>query len=72
MTCREVVRHARLMLDCDLAFPIILSSDGSIMDGMHRVCKALLEGLSEIEGCFLHDSEPDYIRVHPDDLPYPN
>ena len=28
LTCRDVVDHARLMLDCDLTFPVILSSDG--------------------------------------------
>ena len=71
MTCRDIVDHARLMLDCDFSFPIILSSDGRIMDGMHRVCKALFEGRTEIEAVrFLRDPEPDYIGVHPDDLPY--
>jgi hypothetical protein len=71
LTCREVVEHARLMLDCDLAFPVILSSDGRVMDGMHRVCKALLENRTEIEAIrFVQDPEPDYIGVHPDDLPY--
>jgi hypothetical protein len=71
LTCREIVSHARLMLDCDLSYPIILSSDGRVMDGMHRVCKALLEGRIEIEAVrFLHDPEPDYVGVHPDDLPY--
>ena len=71
LTCREIVAHARLMLDCDLAFPIILSSDGRVMDGMHRVCKALLNGFSEIEAVrFVQDPAPDYIGVHPDDLPY--
>jgi hypothetical protein len=70
-TCREIVDHARLMLDCDLAFPIILSSDGRVMDGMHRVCKALLQNHSEIEAVrFIQDPEPDYIGVHPDELPY--
>jgi len=71
LTCREVVDHARLMLDCDLAYPVILSSDGRVMDGMHRICKALLQGLSEVEAVrFVDDPEPDYIGVHPDDLPY--
>jgi hypothetical protein len=71
MTCREVVEHARLVLDCDLAFPVILTSDGRVMDGMHRICKALLEGCSEIEAVrFKQDPEPDYIGVHPDELPY--
>ena len=59
------------MLDCDLAFPIILSSDGRVMDGMHRVCKALLQNHTEIKAVrFIQDPEPDYIGVHPDDLPY--
>jgi hypothetical protein len=72
MTCREIVGHARLMLDCDIDFPIILSSDGHVMDGMHRICKALLEGRTEIEAVrFVQDPEPDYIGVHPDELPYP-
>jgi hypothetical protein len=71
LTCRRVVDHARLMLDCDFEFPIILSSDGRVMDGMHRVCKALLEGRTEIEAVrFVRDPEPDYIGIDPDDLPY--
>jgi len=73
LTCREIVDHARLMLECDLTFPIILSSDGRVMDGMHRVCRALLQGLSEIEAVrFIDDPAPDYIGVQPDDLPYPD
>ena len=71
LTCREVVDHARLINECDLAHPVILSNDGRVMDGMHRICKALLVGLDEIEAVrFLHDPEPDYIGVNPDDLPY--
>jgi hypothetical protein len=73
LACRQVAGHARLMLECDLSYPIILSSDGRVMDGMHRVCRALLDGLSEIEAVrFIEDPEPDYVGVRPDDLPYPN
>ena len=43
------------------------------MDGMYRICKALLEGLSDIEAVrFIHDPEPDYVGIHPDHLPYDN
>jgi hypothetical protein len=71
LTCREIVGHAGLILDCDLTYPIILSSDGRVMDGMHRVCKALLQGRQYIEAVqFNEDPAPDYIGVHPDDLPY--
>jgi hypothetical protein len=73
LTCREVVVHARLINDCDFTHPVILSSDGRVMDGMHRICKALLAGLNEIEAVrFRHDPEPDYIGVDPDELPYSN
>lgn len=70
-TCREVAGHARLILDCDAAFPVILSRDGRVMDGMHRVCKALIEGRTEIEAVrFADDPDPDYVGVDADDLPY--
>jgi hypothetical protein len=71
LTCREIAEHARLILECELACPIILSSDGRIMDGMHRVCKALLQGHQDIEAVrFTEDPAPDYVGVNPDDLPY--
>lgn len=69
--CRAVLEHARFIAEADLGFPIILSSDGRVMDGMHRVGKALLSGLESIEAVqFQHDPEPDYVGVEPDDLPY--
>ena len=70
-TCRAIAEHARLIQEADLGVPIILSSDGRVMDGMHRVAKALLEGRETIEAVkFRQDPEPDYTDVHPDDLPY--
>lgn len=71
MTCREVVEHARLIAESDLSYPVILSSDGRVMDGMHRICKALLEGRKSVEAVrFSEDPAPDYIDVDPDALPY--
>ena len=70
-TCRSIVEHIRLVDKTDLSFPIILSSDGRVMDGMHRVAKVLLKGQNTIEAVkFKPDPEPDYEDVHPDDLPY--
>ena len=41
------------------------------MDGMHRVAKALLEGLDSVEAVrFETDPEPDYIGRKPSELPY--
>ena len=71
-TCRAIVEHYKLIEACDLNYPIILSSDGRIMDGMHRVCKAHMEGRKTIEVYqFEEDPEPAYVDVKdPDDLPY--
>lgn len=70
-TCRNIAEHALLIKETDLKYPVILSSDGRVMDGMHRVCKAYIEGRDEIEVVqFIEDPEPDYIGKHPDDLSY--
>jgi hypothetical protein len=39
-TCRAVVSHVQRVQEADLSVPIILSADGHVMDGMHRVEKA--------------------------------
>ncbi|HWW00469.1 MAG TPA: hypothetical protein VNZ64_12285 [Candidatus Acidoferrum sp.] len=65
------VEHVRLIETADLSFAIILSSDGRVMDGMHRVAKAVLLGRATIEAVqFTDDPEPDYVGVHPNELPY--
>jgi ParB-like chromosome segregation protein Spo0J len=70
-TCRAIVEHMQLIKETDFSYPIILSSDGRVMDGMHRVAKALLEGQETIEAVqFNQDPKPDYKDVYPDDLPY--
>jgi len=61
-TCRAVADHARRIIEADLHFPIILSAEGHLMDGGHRVAKAYLAGLPTIAAVqFLQDPEPDYI-----------
>jgi hypothetical protein len=70
-TCRKVLLHMRLIEQANLVHPIILGADGRVMDGMHRVAKALLEGEEEIEAVqFARDPEPDYVGREPGDLPY--
>lgn len=48
-TIREVLTHFERIQKADLTYPIILNDDGSLMDGGHRLCKALLEGRSKIK-----------------------
>jgi hypothetical protein len=70
-TCRAVALHAKLIQETDLAHPIILSSSGRVMDGMHRVCKALLENRTSVAAVqFIEDPEPDHIDADIDALPY--
>ena len=69
-TCRAITEHARLIQAVDLNFPIILSSDNRVMDGMHRVAKALLLGHATIEAVrFTTDPAPDFVGKGPDELP---
>ena len=71
VTCRAVMEHARLIEAADLRYPIILSSDGRVMDGMHRVAKAAMENRATVDAFqFEDDPEPDYINVSLDDLSY--
>ena len=41
---RNFVAHVKKVLEADLDYPIILASNGVIMDGRHRLAKAILEG----------------------------
>jgi hypothetical protein len=70
-TWRALVEHVKLMDAADLSFPIILAADGAVMDGMHRLAKALKAGHADIEAVqFVVDPPPDYLNVQPTDLPY--
>lgn len=70
-TCRAVLEHMRLVEAVTFDHPIILAADGGVMDGMHRVLKALLVGRVAIDAVqFERTPDPDFIDVHPDELPY--
>jgi len=70
-TVRRVVEHMQLTIEADMSYPIILAADGRVMDGMHRVARAILDGSSTIKAVrFDTDPEPDYRNCSPEDLPY--
>ena len=70
-TVRSVVEHFRLMQETDLTHPIILDPDGRLMDGMHRVAKALSQGAHAVRAKRLRTlPPPDFVGVAPGDLPY--
>ena len=70
-TCRKLLLHMALIDEADLSYPVILCAGGRVMDGMHRVMKALKQGFEEIETVqFERDPDPDFVGRRPQDLPY--
>ncbi len=70
-TWRSLVAHVQLMQAAELEYPIILAADGAVMDGRHRVARALCEGRPSVDAVqFREDPPPDYVGCHPDELPY--
>lgn len=70
-TCRQIAMHVDLCHAADLNYPIILSSSGRVMDGMHRVVKALSEGHKTIKAVkFPNALPPDHIGLEADELSY--
>ena len=64
----EFVEHMRWVMEADLSCPIILDEEGYVMDGRHRVLKALLEGHKVIKAvrfdenpqcCFIANEDDD-------------
>jgi hypothetical protein len=69
-TVRRIIDQVRLIQEADLSYPIILGSDGRVMDGMHRIARAILEGHTTIKTVrFVAEPEPDYRDCSPEDLP---
>ncbi len=70
-TCRNIAQHMKLCQAADLSYPIILCADGRVMDGMHRVTKAYMQGHATIKAVrFEATPAPDYKNVRAEDLPY--
>ena len=72
-TVRSIADHMKLVEELEGAYPIILGADGGVMDGMHRVARALRDGEATIRAVKLPvQIDPDYSDCQPDDLPYPS
>lgn len=72
-TPRLFAEHMALVQATDLKYPIILCSEGRLMDGMHRLVNALFEERETILAVkFEGTPEPDYINPAPEDLSYAN
>lgn len=57
-TIQGLAGHCRRVLDADFSHPIILGADGSLMDGGHRIAKAILEGREFIKAVRFDETPP--------------
>ncbi len=62
LTLRDMVMHFKAVQDADLSYPIILDEDGDLMDGRHRMMKALFTGAETIK-VVRFDKNPAPCRV---------
>ena len=62
LTLREVADHMRLVEAVDLRHPIVLTAEGRIMDGRHRVVRALLEGRTTVSAIRFDPTPPPDAR----------
>ena len=66
-TVNKVLEHYKRIETANFEHPIILSHDGSIFDGVHRICRAHLDGRATVPAVqFKTDPEPDRrIEIYP-------
>jgi hypothetical protein len=61
---RSFMEHVKSVNEADLEYPILLNEDGYIIDGRHRLAKAILTGCKTIKSKrFKKDPSPCYIWV---------
>jgi len=59
---RDLVMHIRAIEAADMSYPIILDEDGELMDGRHRIMKAMLEDSLTIK-VVRFDVNPEPCRI---------
>ena len=57
-TLRNVVEHFTRMEQVDMSYPIILDPSGQLLDGAHRVAKAMANGQATIRAVRLPELPP--------------
>lgn len=60
---KDCIVHFSRLRAADCSIPIILKSDGVVMDGWHRIIKALIEGEELTAKQFKVDPPPDFKSV---------
>ncbi len=55
---RDFVASMKHVLDADLQYPIIMDQDGWVIDGRHRIARALLDGCETIKAVRFETNPP--------------
>ena len=63
VTPEWIIRHAQRIQQADLSCPILLTPDGEIADGWHRLAKARLEGRETLPALRLPEDYRNYGRA---------
>ena len=62
-TIREVASHCRRINEVNTQIPVVINDNGRLMDGGHRLARALLEGSKTIKAVqFSEMPDPDIIE----------
>ena len=70
-TAQDLIDHFQVIQQADLSYPIILCPEARIMVGLHRVAKAKMMNLQNLQAVqFEVMPEPHFINVDEDDLSY--
>lgn len=62
LTLRDMVMHFNAVNNAKLDYPIILDEDGELMDGRHRIMKAMLLGHKTIK-TVRFDENPEPCKI---------
>lgn len=53
----DFIVHFKLTQNANLDYPVIVNQKWTIIDGRHRLCKAIIEGKKKLKGIMIIDSE---------------
>lgn len=59
----ELAEHVRQVQNADLQFPILLSEDDELLDGMHRLARHIVDGEKTIKAKILTISHVESSRI---------
>ena len=63
-TAKSILQHCKRINEADLSCSLIFAPDGCLMDGLHRICKAMINNVSYLPAVqFTSMPEPNLIET---------